>query len=714
MNGWVGTILRVDLTTGKITKEDTSKYLDYIGGTGIGYKIIFDEAPMADPFSPESRMVFITGPLTGTLAPASGRMGVTYISPHVYAPKSKHPLVIRSAVGGQFGAELKFAGYDGLIVQGKAAKPVFISIDEDDVSIEDASDIWSQNTFVTQDMIKARLGNGRAQIICTGPSGENLVRIAPLIHRLGNAVGQGGAGAVFGSKNLKAIAVHGKKRVKVAHKDALVKYVQSVREFQPAPLGATPLSKGSLRWTEKHWAADDINHQACRFVQSKTNAPAIHKYHVKNQSCFSCPQGCFDYMYVPEMGAGSVTCVQWFFSWLGNKDKGIFLANQLTNQLAINSFEMIPMIQFIWYLQDETVDGKSLLDLLHEKGLVSNKLKKGLESLHYPPKGQVGEEGLTTLLHMITYRQEFLGDACAEGFCRAMDIIEAELKKLGLNEAAAKVRRFEDMEGIRSGVVGGHGGWGMSTHYDPRTFGYYWAVHYVMDNRDPTRHALTNLLEWTGLSFEETMPIARKHFGEEMAENGLIDLFRPRDVPLNWNGQKSALANAYIAQFINIRGCVKDSLTLCDWVYPIMVSGREERGYMGDISVEYKLYELVTGEKMTQGEMDRRAAKGWNLHRLITAMEWGGGKPVNLRKEHDQLPERFFSPPENHLRPPFPKSQSPHPPLNKEYFEASKTEYYKLMGWDVDTGLPTRSSLKKLGMDDVLASFETRAFRLPD
>lgn len=714
MYGWVGTILRVDLTTGKVTREDTSKYTDYIGGTGIGFKVIFDEAPTADPFSPENRLVFATGPLTGTFAPAAGRTGLVSISPHVYAPKSKRPLVTRSAFGGHWGAELKFAGYDALIVQGKAAKPVFISINEDDVTIEDASDIWGQNTFVTQDMVKDKLGDPNVQVIAIGPSGEKLVRIAPLIHRLGNASGQGGFGAVFGSKNLKAIAVRGKKEVKVAHKDALIKYVQSVREFQPAPLGATPLSNSIMQWSEKHLDPADINHQACRFIQCKTNAPWVHKYYIKSQSCFSCPQGCYDYLYVPEMGAGSVTCVQWFYGFMGNRDKATFLANQLTNQLAINSFEMITMIQFLWYLQDETVDGKSILDLMHENGLVSDEIKKGLERGHYPPKGEVGEEGLVTMLNMIAYRQSFLGDACAEGFCRAMDIIEAELKKLGHDKAAALVRRFEYMDGIAGGALGGHGGWGMSSHYDPRQFGYYWAVHYVMDNRDPTRHSMTNLLEWTGLSFEQAMPVAKKHFGEEMAEHGLSDLFRPRDEPLTWNGHKSAVANGYLAQFINIRGCIKDSLTLCDWVYPIMVSGREDRDYMGDISVEYKLYELVTGLKMNQGEMDWRAAKSWNLHRLITAMEWGGGAPVNLREEHDQLPVHFFVPVKDRMLPSYPEPVQPHLPLSREYFEASKTEYYKLMGWDEATGLPTRSSLKKLGMDDVLASFEARAFRLPD
>ncbi len=713
MNGWTGTILRVDLSNGKVTKEETAKYLDYTGGIGIGYKVIFDEAPLADPFSPDSRLIFAVGPLTGTLAPSTGRSEVIGVSPHVYAPHSKHPLVSRSGFGGYWGAELKFAGYDAVIIQGKAPRPAFINIADDKVSVEDAAFIWGKDTFAAQDAIKEKLGDEKVQVAIIGPSGEKLVRISPVIHRIGNAAGQGGFGAVMGSKNLKAIAVRGTGGVKVADKDGLVKYVKSVREFQPGPLGATPLSHGPLSWTEKYVDPKNINKQALRFDQTKSCAPWLNEYHVKPQSCYACPQGCYAYMNVPGMGGGAVSCTQWFYSWIGNRDKATFLANQMANKLGVDTFEMFPMIQFVWFLQDETVDGKSLLDHLRGKKLVSAEIAAGLGKGHYPPKGELGADGLITLMNMIAYRQGFLGNALGEGFRRAMDIVAAKFEAEGLPAAAKAVMRFEDMEGIMGGVVGGNGGWGMSAHYDPRTFGYYWAVNFAVENRDPNRHSMTNLLEWTGLKFEQALPVAKTIWGEEVAINGLSDLARHRDVPLTWNGDKSADANATITRFIHLRGCIKDSISACDWVFPIMTSGRKDRGYTGDVSVEYKMFELVTGEKMTQDKLNERAARIWNMHRLVTALEWGGGKPVNLRQEHDQLPGHFFAPVESRLLPAYPEAERPHPPLDRDHFEATKTVYYTYMGWDPETGLPRRSTLEKLGMQDVATAFEAKGFRLP-
>ncbi|MGE4422138.1 MAG: aldehyde ferredoxin oxidoreductase N-terminal domain-containing protein [Pseudodesulfovibrio sp.] len=713
MYGWAGKILRINLDDGSVTTEDTSKYLEYTGGIGFGYKVIFDEAPMAGPFDPENRIVFAVGPLTGSLAPSSGRSEVISISPHVYAPKSKKPLVTRSGFGGYWGAELKFAGYDALVVQGKARKPVFINVVNDEVTIEDASAMWGKDTFEAQDMIKAKTGDEKTQIAVIGPSGENLVRISPIIHRIGNAAGQGGFGAVMGSKNLKAIAIRGTKGVQVADKKNLIKYVKSVREFQPGPLGSTPLSHGPLSWTEKHIDPKDINKQALRFDQTESCAPWLNKYHVKSQSCYSCPQGCYSYMNVDGMGGGAVSCTQWFYSWLGNRDKTTFLANQLANKLGVDTFEMFPMIQFVWFLQDEKVDGKSLLDHMYDKKLVSAEIKKELENGHYTPDGVLGSGGLETLMNIITYRTGYLGDTLAEGFCRAMYNIADKFESLGMPEVARHVTRFEDMEGIMGGVVGGNGGWGMSAHYDPRTFGYYWAVNFAVENRDPNRHSMTNLVEWTGLTFEQAMPVAINHWGRDIAENALNDLHRERDVSLTWNGDKSAKANAYLGQFIHYRGCVKDSLTVCDWVFPIMTSGRKDRDYSGDISVEYKLFELVTGQKMTQKTLDDKAARIWVLHRLLTAMEWGGGRRVNLREEHDQLPEHFFAPTESRLLPPFPPAEPPHPPLIRENFEAVKDEYYRLMEWDEKTGMPTRRLMKRLGMDKELARFEKEAFALP-
>jgi aldehyde:ferredoxin oxidoreductase len=198
-----------------------------------------------------------------------------------------------------------------------------------------------------------------------------------------------------------------------------------------------------------------------------------------------------------------------------------------------------------------------------------------------------------------------------------------------------------------------------------------------------------------------------------VAENGLSDVHRDPGIPLVWNGEKSAHANAVIARFIHLRGCIKDSLTLCDWLFPVMTSGREDREYMGDLSVEHELLTLVTGEKTDQEELDRRAARIWNLHRLLTALEWEGGRPADLRETHDQIPDHYFHRAEALLLSPFPPSKKPHPPLDRERFEATKTAYYRCMGWDVRTGLPRRSTLQALGMKDVADRFETLAFKLP-
>ncbi|MBO8129714.1 MAG: aldehyde:ferredoxin oxidoreductase [Peptococcaceae bacterium] len=713
MSGWQGKILRVDLSTGMVTTENTERYIKFVGGIGIGMKVIWDEAPTADPFSPENRIVFAVGPLTGTTAPSSGRTEVVSISPHVYAPKAKHNLVSRSGFGGYWGAALKFAGYDAVIIHGKAAKPVYLWINGDDVRIKSAEHLWGQDTFATQQQIIEELGEPKAQIACIGPSGERLVRIAPIIHRTGNASGQGGFGAVMGSKNLKAIAVHGTKGVQVADPEGLKELIREIRSIMPAPLGSTPLSEGTLSWTEKHLDPKDINAQALRFNQTKSCAPHLMPYWSKSVACYSCPLACYAYNNVPGIGAGRVSCTQWFYAWLGNQDEATFLAKQLCDKLGIDTFEMFPMIQLVWYLFDAKVGGKRVIDYMVEKGMLSKETRDNLQDMHYPPEGNLGAKGIETLLKMIAYRQEMLGDILAEGFRRALDSIVIKLEGFGLPEVAAKVKEWLNLEGIMGGVVGADGGWGMSGHYDPRTYGYYWAVNFVIENRDPNRHAMTNLLEWSGLSFEQALPIAKKIWGDEVAEYGLSDLFRDRKEPLTWKGEQSAKANAVIAEFIHNRACIKDTLTVCDWVYPIMTSGRSDRDYAGDVSFEHRLYSMVTGEKIDQAELDKIAERVWAMHRVLTLVQWGDWQPVNLREEHDQLPERYFIKPEERLLPPSPPGPEPHPPLGKDKFEATKEEYYKLRGWDVKTGIPTRKRLEELGLKDVADKLEQNGVSLP-
>ncbi|MFC1967888.1 aldehyde ferredoxin oxidoreductase N-terminal domain-containing protein, partial [Chloroflexota bacterium] len=213
MYGWQGTILRVDLSEARITEEPLR--LDFarkwLGGEGFGAKLLWDEVgpQVKDALEPENILLFTTGPLSGTLAPGSGRLEI--VSKHAMSG-----IFGDSNAGGFFAPELKQAGYDMLIVQGKAERPVYLWIDDDIVQIRDASQLWGKTISETDAAIKDELGDQNIQISCIGPGGENLVRFAILINNLSRAPGTTGCGAVAGSKNLKAVAVRGTRGSKVA------------------------------------------------------------------------------------------------------------------------------------------------------------------------------------------------------------------------------------------------------------------------------------------------------------------------------------------------------------------------------------------------------------------------------------------------------------------------------------------------------------------
>ena len=214
LHGWVGKILRVDLTNERIDEIDTMRYAGrFIGGRGLAAAIAWDEIPFGiDAFDPDNRLIIMTGPLTGTLAPTSGgRITFAGIAPQAY-PK---PHYTRSSMGGYWGAELKYAGYDGVIIKGRAAYPVYIWISDGKAEIRGAEKLWGLDTFETQKKLMKEHEED-SQTVCIGPAGENLVRIAAVHHGIENAAGQGGFGAVMGSKNLKAITVKGSGGVSIA------------------------------------------------------------------------------------------------------------------------------------------------------------------------------------------------------------------------------------------------------------------------------------------------------------------------------------------------------------------------------------------------------------------------------------------------------------------------------------------------------------------
>ena len=201
MKGWTGRLLRVDLSSGRTGVEPIPRewLTQYMGGRGLAARYLYQEMdPATDPLAPDNRLIFATGPLTGTPVPCGAR----------YMVVTKGALtntITTSNSGGHWGPELKFAGYDLLILEGRAPRPSFLLIDDDRVELRDATHLWGRSVAATEDGLRRELALPRLRIACIGPAGENRVRFAAIMNDKHRAAGRGGVGAVMGSKHLKAI-----------------------------------------------------------------------------------------------------------------------------------------------------------------------------------------------------------------------------------------------------------------------------------------------------------------------------------------------------------------------------------------------------------------------------------------------------------------------------------------------------------------------------
>jgi aldehyde:ferredoxin oxidoreductase len=628
--GWVGKILRVNLTDRTVNAEDTiPKYApDFLGGLGFCAKVAWDEIPAGtDPFSPENKLIIAPGVLTGTASPSSGRVALGGIAPGIY-PK---PTYTNSNIGGNWGAELKQAGYDGLILQGIADSPVYLAIHNGEAEVKDATELWGKDTYETQTSLQAELGDSRVKTLTIGPAGEKLARAACIMSGTGWAAGYGGFAAVMGSKKLKAISVLGSNRVNVARPKELLDFGERVRKFATM-LSATPKS---LLWADKTVDPADINKSALRY---KGNAPSVpgamrfvQKYGGKSVGCTGCPISCYVYIDVPGIGGARVHCMQWHYAVPRRRtDETVWESVMIQNKLGINAFEIYMMIPW--------------LVAMNAQGLISES-DTGIPFSAYPER-----EFIVTLLNKVGSREGF-GDTLAEGVCRAAERIgEPALKWL-----------LEDPKSS-------YGGYGMCIHDDGREWivaGLQWATH----SRDPftEQHDYYDLVQWSGLSFEEQRAVSEKAYGSPDA------VHKPGE-------QKYDVNEARATVLVQDRRSVKLSLGLCDWVYPLTLSPQPP--YLGDTSMESKLFSAVTGIDTDEKSMSLAGERIWNLERAIMIRE---GRTRN----DDTLPPHFFLNKLGKLD-----------PIDKAKFEQLKDQYYNLRGWD-SSGKPTRQKLEQLGLKDV-------------
>ncbi|MCW4050726.1 MAG: aldehyde ferredoxin oxidoreductase family protein [Candidatus Bathyarchaeota archaeon] len=435
-SGYAGKILRVDLTEGRLWTEPTKKYSnDWIGGRGINDWILFNELrPETGPLDPENMLLFGVGSLVGTLSPFCCRVSVD--------TKNVFNGGVGSAnCGGHFGAEMKYAGYDNLVITGRSPEPVYLWLNDGEAELRDAEKLWGTTTWDTERSIRQMHGDNEVRVIGIGQAGENLVKSACIMSDRAKAAGGSGVGAVMGSKNLKAVAARGSQPISVAHPERFIDAVDEVR----AKIETFPKAKlyredgyygvesyyGSPAWEagfrpvrngqDDYWDPEKIKRVA---------GDTIKPYRKKILACYGCPVGCMPWMKIPD-GPYEVEGEGWWNNSSNSfctrvdvdNPEAAIKAHLRTNQLGLDGDNASVVIA--WAFE------------AYEKGLLTVKDTDGLELTWG------NHDAMLTLIDKLAYREGF-GDFLADG-------VKAAAEKLGggSEDYALHIRGQDAVDGIR-------------------------------------------------------------------------------------------------------------------------------------------------------------------------------------------------------------------------------------------------------------------------
>ncbi len=406
--GYNGKILRVDLERESIDVEEPQEilYCRYLGGGTLAlYYLMKELKPKSDPLGPENILVFAGSVISGTPAAGLSRFSVAAKSPLTGA-------FGEAEAGGWWIPELKFAGFDAIVIKGRANRPVYLWIHEGEAEIRDASHLWGKLAKETQEEIRRELGDERIRIALIGPAGEKLVRASCILNDLKHANGRTGLGAVMGSKNLKAVAVRGKKRMEVADEEAvrrLTKWLKDTYEEPYFSIGNLGTSRVTTMLSEQG-ILPTLNFREGSFAEAEAiSGETMSKtILVRRGTCYGCFVRCKrevqvgePYFVDPIYGGPEYETVVAFGSMCGIADlKAISKANQLCNAYGLDTISMGGLISFAMEC--------------YEKGILTQKDTDGLE-LRF---GNV--EAMMRMVEMIGKR-EGLGDTLAEGICPAAE-----------------------------------------------------------------------------------------------------------------------------------------------------------------------------------------------------------------------------------------------------------------------------------------------------
>jgi aldehyde:ferredoxin oxidoreductase len=413
MNGWIGNTLIVDLSTQTITTEPLNPEIarPFIGGRGLGARLLWDlVGPEVDPLAPENVLIFATGPLTGTGFQTSNRFSVSTKSPQTGT-------VLDANSGGWWGMRLKRAGYDVVIVKGKAEKPVYIEMTPDAIEIKDAAHLWGKTVSETSE--KLGQNNNKRNVLCIGPAGENLVKFAAIMNDATRAAARGGPGAVMGSKNLKAIVIEGNERVDMDDKERF-RFVQyeATKMLKANPITSQALPEFGtpvmMNIINAIGALPTYNFQQSHFdhAEAISGEAITDNILVENRACWACPIACTRVTKTSEKeGEGPEYETAWSFGAACGVDnlEAIAHANYVCNDLGMDTITAGSTIACAMELT--------------ERGLMTSDLRFGRADL------------LEKTVEDIGYRRG-LGDELAEGSYRLAE-------RYGAPELSMSVKKLE-------------------------------------------------------------------------------------------------------------------------------------------------------------------------------------------------------------------------------------------------------------------------------
>lgn len=649
---YAGRIIRVELSNKKITKEYISESMlwKFIGGEGLAAKILFDEVPPeVKPFDSENRVIVSNGLLSGSLAPSACRMTLTTISPNT-------EIYSDSNGGGHFAPELKFAGYDHIIFQGRAEDPVYLWIDDDTVELRDARHLWGKTTWETDTMIKKELHDPSIHVACIGPAGENLSGAACFIIDRARACGRMGLGAVIGYKKLKAIAVRGRKGYKIANPKEHIRICKELFDKVINDPFYDTLNIGTVAVTNVGWSGKDGHeYPMVRYgMTEKHYMPDWENICVKNiqekiwehdTACFGCPLHCGNWINVKAEDNP-------YGMDLKGEGFELNIHEDSTYMDCAQNIYFLPR----WHLRcnelglgvDEATLPTAFAMCLWDKGIINEKDTGGIK-LEWG-----NEEAVLELIEQIAYRQGF-GDLLADGTKKAAQKIGR-----GSEYYSKNVKGAEFIADLRLGYSTA-----LAESVTPRG-----ACHLK---------GLTWLNIWGAIPDYVSLTERKKYVEQVCGFPGEYQPMEPSCLP-------------WVVKYNIIHMAILDVLEMC--TFPTH----------WDLYYSYHwkdlapLIESATGitfnedELRELGERVRAVQRSFNHLRGL------------ISREDDTPPQLVFEYPMKATY----KGKDLELKLDRGKYDELLNQFYKLFGYDKETGIPTRETFKQLGIEDVANELEKR------